>query len=92
MSAFDRQRQKDLNIGKMFIDTIGVDKFENETHLISFLWLSVLPFLEAMRYIVHKDYYIKELTYYYFHSDNCWLTTHLLHNVSDSLLVNINCL
>jgi hypothetical protein len=35
MSAFDRQRQKDLNIGKTFINTIGVDKFGNETHFMS---------------------------------------------------------
>jgi hypothetical protein len=38
MSAFDRQRQIELNIGKTFINAIGVDsvKFGNEAHFMSF--------------------------------------------------------
>ena len=40
MSALDRQREirRELNIGKTFINAIGVDsaKFENEAHFMSF--------------------------------------------------------
>ena len=38
MSAFDRQRQIELNIGKTFINAIGVDsaKFKYEAHFMSF--------------------------------------------------------
>jgi hypothetical protein len=37
MSAFERQRQIELNIGKTFINAIGVDgaKFGNEAHFMS---------------------------------------------------------
>ena len=38
MSALDRQRQIELNIGRTFINAIWVDnaKFGNETHFVSF--------------------------------------------------------
>jgi hypothetical protein len=38
MSAFDRQRQIELNIRKTFFNVIGVDsaKFGNEAHFMSF--------------------------------------------------------
>jgi hypothetical protein len=38
MSALDRQRQIELNIGITFINAMGVDsaKFGNETHFVSF--------------------------------------------------------
>ena len=38
MSAFDRQSQGVINIGKTFINAIGVDsaKFGNEAHFVSF--------------------------------------------------------
>ena len=38
MSAFDRQSQGVINIGKTFINAIGVDsaKFGNEAHFMSF--------------------------------------------------------
>jgi hypothetical protein len=38
MSALDRRRQLELNIGKMFVNAIGVDsaRFGNEAHFMSF--------------------------------------------------------
>jgi hypothetical protein len=42
MSAFDRQRQTELNIGKTFINPIGVESanYGNKAH---FMFLRILP-------------------------------------------------